>query len=239
MRMHSSQAPKPYRIPAMAKAVMVTLKTEIPDTAAASELPPTAYMYLPRVVLFQMNHMIQTTATAHRIMVGNLPILGITMPWILDSMEPKETPLVAKVIRPNMISMLAMVEIKGWILKRAVKKPAKLVKVVVTQQQTTRAMIMRTPTGSPEKSKICPNRAPVLIPLCMIMVDRTMLVPTIRPTDRSVPPSRIRPPTPRARNIRGEAACRMFRILVMVSSFVCLTIGARIHRMTKIQMMAM
>ena len=97
----------------MAKAVRVTLNTLIPETDAASGLPPTAYMFLPSVVLFQTKYMMATAATAHRMIVGNLPIFGMIIFGMEISIAPKETPLVAKVIRPNMISMFAMVEIKG------------------------------------------------------------------------------------------------------------------------------
>ena len=78
----------------MTKAPTVTRNTEIPDTEAASGLPPTAYRFLPKVVLFQMNHTTTTAATAHRIMVGKRPIRGITMAGIVVSMAPKDTPLV-------------------------------------------------------------------------------------------------------------------------------------------------
>src|SRR5699024_5244829 len=94
MRMHSSQEPKPYRIPARMKAPTVTRNTEMPETAAASALPPTANRSLPKVVLFQMNQTITTAAMAHRIMVGNPPTLGMIMLGMVVSMAPKETPLV-------------------------------------------------------------------------------------------------------------------------------------------------
>ena len=97
----------------MIKAVMVTLKTEMPETAAASAFPPTAYIYLPSLVLFQTKYMMAMTATAQRIIVGNLPILGMIILGIFISIAPKETPLVAKVMRPNIISIFAIVEIKG------------------------------------------------------------------------------------------------------------------------------
>ena len=62
----------------MMKAIMVTLNTEMPDTAAASGFPPTAYMYLPSLVLFHMKYMMMMAATAQRIIVGNWPsILGM------------------------------------------------------------------------------------------------------------------------------------------------------------------
>src|SRR5699024_6936346 len=95
MRMHSSQEPKPYRMPARIKAPTVTPNTEIPETAAASALPPTAKRFLPNVVLFQMNHTIATAATAHRMIVGKeLLILGMIISGMVDSIAPKETPFV-------------------------------------------------------------------------------------------------------------------------------------------------
>ena len=78
----------------MTKAPTVTQNTEIPETEAASGLPPTAYRFLPKVVLFQMNHTTTTAATAHRMMVGKPLIRGMTMPGMVASMAPKETPLV-------------------------------------------------------------------------------------------------------------------------------------------------
>ena len=109
-------------------------------------------------------------------------------------------------------------EMKGCILNLAVKNPAMVVKIVHSTIHTSRARITRAGTGSPVKSKICPNTPPVLMPLCMMMVAAVMPMPTIRPMDRSVPASRIRPATPRARNIRGDACWRMFRTLFIVSS---------------------
>ena len=43
-------------------APSVTANTEIPETAAASGFPPTAYRFFPNVVLFQMNHTIMIAA---------------------------------------------------------------------------------------------------------------------------------------------------------------------------------
>ena len=66
-----------------------------------------------------------------------------------------------------------------------------------------------------------------------------MPMPTIRPMDRSVPASRIRPATPRARNILGDACWRMFRMLFIVSSWVPpLRMGVAIQRPMKMIMMA-
>ena len=44
------------KIPAIMNTPSVVQNTEIPDTAAASLLPPTAYIFLPNFVLFQINH---------------------------------------------------------------------------------------------------------------------------------------------------------------------------------------
>ena len=67
------------------------------DTGDGSSLglPPTANMFLPKVVLFQMNHTTTIAATAHRTIVGKPPIRGVTMAGIRGSIEPKDTPLVA------------------------------------------------------------------------------------------------------------------------------------------------
>ena len=58
--------------------------------------------------------MMITAATAQRMIVGNCPpIFGMIVLLMDISIAPKDTPLVANVIRPNMISMFAMVEMKG------------------------------------------------------------------------------------------------------------------------------
>ena len=67
----------------------------MPETEAASGLPPTANMFLPNTVLFQMNHTTTMAAIAHRMMVGKPPMRGVTIAGILGLIEPKETPLVA------------------------------------------------------------------------------------------------------------------------------------------------
>ena len=76
------------------------------------------------------------------------------------------------------------------------------------------AKIIRSGIGQPVKSKICPKTPPVFTPWCMIMVAVVIPIPTIRPMERSVPASRIRPATPSARNILGDACCRMFSMLL-------------------------
>ena len=135
-----------------------------------------------------------------------------------------------------MISMFAMVEINGCILNLAMKNPAIMANTVVKITHINSANSAFAVAGIAEKSNTWPNTAPVLIPLCMIMVAVTIPRPTIRPTERSVPVNRIRPATPSARNIRGDACCKMFRMLVTVSSCVFLTIGVMIHSAMKIRM---
>ena len=135
-------------------APIVTLNTEIPDTAAASGFPPTANRFFPKMVLFQMNHTIMTAATAQRMMVGNLPACGMNIFGIAESIAPKETPLVAYVTRPKMISMFAIVETNGCILNFAMKKPAIIAKVVVSKIHTNNARIAFPPTDILEKSKM-------------------------------------------------------------------------------------
>ena len=47
-------------LPARTNAPMVTANTEIPDTAAASGFPPTAYRFLPKVVSVSYTHLFLT-----------------------------------------------------------------------------------------------------------------------------------------------------------------------------------
>ena len=135
--------------------------------------------------------------------------------------------------------MFAIVEMNGCILNLAVKKPAMVVKTVHRTMQTSSAKITRATTGSPVKSNTWPKTAPVLIPLCIMMVAAVMPIPTIRPMDRSVPASRISPATPKARNMRGEACCRMFKILLTVSSGTFLPNWAIRHSIIKMITIAM
>ena len=161
-----------------------------------------------------MNHTITIAASAQRIIVGNPLILGMIMFGIVGSIAPNDTPLVAYVTRPNITSIFAMVEINGCILNFAVKNPAILVKKVQNTIHKTKASNTRAPVGMPVKSKICPNTPPVLIPWCITIVAVVIPIPTIRPTERSVPARRINPATPNARNILGEACCKMFSTLL-------------------------
>ena len=132
--------------------------------------------------------------------------------------------------------MFAMVEINGCILNLAMKNPAIMANAVVRITHINSANSAFAVAGIAEKSNTWPNTAPVLIPLCIMMVAVTIPIPTIRPTERSVPVNRIRPATPSARNIRGDACCKIFRMLVTVSSCVFLTIGVMIHSAMKIRM---
>ena len=132
-----------------------------------------------------------------------------------------------------------MVEMKGCILNFAVKKPAIVVKMVHSTMQTMSAKNTRPSSGMPVKSKTFPNTEPVLGPLCIIMVAAVMPMPTIRPMERSVPASNMRPATPRARNIRGEAWDRMFRTLFIVSSGTPFIMGVAMHKPMKMMIMAM
>ena len=104
-----------------------------------------------------------------------------------------------------MMSMLAMVEINGCILNLAIKNPAIIANTVVNITHTIKASIALPAGGIAVKSNICPNTLPVFMPLCMIIVAVTIPIPTIRPTERSVPVKRISPATPSARNILGDA----------------------------------
>ena len=184
-----------------------------------------------------MNHTTIIATTAQRIIVGNFPICGINIAGIAESIAPKETPFVAYVTSPKIISMFAMVEINGCILNFAIKKPASIENAVVSTIQTANARIALAATGIPVKSKIWPNTPPVLIPLCMMMVAVTIPIPTIRPTERSVPVKRISPATPNAKNILGEACCRIFKMFVVVSNCVFFTTGVIIHKAMKIKIM--
>ena len=106
-------------------APIVTLNTEIPDTAAASGFPPTAYRFLPNVVLFQINHTTMTATTAQRIIDREAyQSVGMNILGIAESIAPNDTPFVAYVTSPKIISMFAIVEMNGCILYFAMKKPA-------------------------------------------------------------------------------------------------------------------
>ena len=107
--------------------------------------------------------------------------------------------------------------------------------------KTTHATSARTilkAIGIVVTSKICPNTPPVLIPWCMMIVAVVIPIPTIRPMERSVPARRIRAATPSARNILGEACCRIFNTLLYVRSGDPFIIGVMIHRMIKIKRIA-
>ena len=132
-----------------------------------------------------------------------------------------------------------MVEMNGCILKRAVKKPAIKVKSVQSATHTTRASTIRATSGMPVKSKTWPKTEPVLTPWCMMIVAAVMPIPIMRPMERSVPVSRMSPATPSARNMRGEACWRMFRMFWYVRSCVPFTTGVMAHRKMKTRRMTM
>ena len=147
-------------------------------------------------------------------MVGNPLTFGMIIFGIAGSMAPKDTPFVAYVTRPKITSMFAMVDMNGCILNLAVKKPPMVVKHVQSTIHINSANTTLKPMGMPVKSNTCPKTEPVLIPWCMMMVAVVIPMPTIRPMERSVPVRRISPATPSARNILGEACCRIFKILL-------------------------
>ena len=74
----------PYIRPAYRNTPMMVFVTETPETSAASELPPTANMFLPKRVLF---HTIQVTTPSSRKMMTRY---GSLKPKI--SIEPVARP---------------------------------------------------------------------------------------------------------------------------------------------------
>ena len=56
MRAPSMKPVTPYIAPARVWTMTVVQNTLTPETLAASALEPTANMFLPKAVLFQMNH---------------------------------------------------------------------------------------------------------------------------------------------------------------------------------------
>ena len=84
---------------------IVTQKTEIPETLAASEFPPTAYMFFPKVVLFQINHATIIAIIAGIISLGNVTSSPFIIPktqrppiksFTEESIEPTGVPVVPK-----------------------------------------------------------------------------------------------------------------------------------------------
>ena len=76
-----------------------------------------------------------------------------------------------------------------------------------------------------------PNTGSVFGPLCIIIVAAVIPIPTIRPTDKSVPANMINPATPNAKNILGDACCIILKMLLTVRS--CnpfFLIGVIIHK---------
>ena len=64
-RAPSTKPVQPYIAPARAKTRTVVISTLTPDTRAASSLEPRANIFLPKVVLFQMNHMTAASRMAN------------------------------------------------------------------------------------------------------------------------------------------------------------------------------
>ena len=65
MRAPSMKPVTPYIAPARVWTITVVQNTLTPETLAASALEPTANMFLPKAVLFQMNHISATKITAY------------------------------------------------------------------------------------------------------------------------------------------------------------------------------
>ena len=89
--------------------LIVTQNTLMPLTLAASELPPTAYIFLPKVVLFHINHATAIAMTAGIINFGKVTNSPLTNPsshlppsisLMPASIEPTGVPLVPKKRRP-------------------------------------------------------------------------------------------------------------------------------------------
>ena len=66
MRAPSMKPVTPYIAPASVWTRTVVQNTLTPETRAASALEPTANMFLPNAVLFQMNHMMNTKMAAYK-----------------------------------------------------------------------------------------------------------------------------------------------------------------------------
>ena len=151
-------------------APSVTANTEIPETAAASGFPPTAYRFFPNVVLFQMNHTIMIAANAHKIIVGNPFTLGIIIFGMVASIEPKDTPFVAYVTKPKITSMFAIVDMNGCILNFAVKNPAILVNTVHKTIHTTNAKTTLPPVVILREAVAVHAVIPAVLPVRQVVV---------------------------------------------------------------------
>ena len=77
MRAPSMKPVKPYITPASVKTRMVVAATFTPETFAASGLEPTANMFLPKVVLFQTNHITTVITMAYHTKLGMGTILPL------------------------------------------------------------------------------------------------------------------------------------------------------------------
>ena len=60
----------PYITPASMNTRMMVRATFTPDTLAASSLEPTANIFFPKVVLFQITHITAVKITAYRTYLG-------------------------------------------------------------------------------------------------------------------------------------------------------------------------
>ena len=116
---------------------MVVFITFTPDTLAASGLEPTANIFLPKVVLFQMNHIRATMIAAYNTYHGTVTLevpspkvkkLPVTK-FLKESSRPDSgcplLPLIMMYIskEPYTISCVARVTINGCSWNLATKKP--------------------------------------------------------------------------------------------------------------------
>ena len=204
-------------MPARMKTIIVTLKTLMPETAAASAFPPTANIFLPNFVLFQMNHMIAIPIAAQMIMIGKSPLpspLPETIAVTVGSGAPvKELPVIPAMI-PNVKSCVASVEMNGCILNFAVKKPAVPEMRQQAKMERRNAKTTRTPKGKAVKLGDLPKNVIPVSPVVVTSIPvKTEAIPTRRPILKSVPAKTISPPTPKAKKIFGETWLRMRRML--------------------------
>ena len=199
------------------KTIMVTLKTLIPETAAASGFPPTANIFLPNFVLFQINHMMAIPRAAQMIMIGKSESpspFPLTMAVTVESGAPvKEFPVIPAMI-PKVNNWVASVEINGCILNFAVKNPA--IPEIRQQDEIERrkARMTRSPKGIAEKFGEIPKKVTDVSPVVVMSIPvKTAAIPTSLPILKSVPAKTMSPPTPKARKIFGDTWLRIRRML--------------------------
>ena len=191
-RVASKKPPKPYRTPAMMNIPMVTQKTLIPETDAASAFPPTAYMYLPNFVLFQMNHTTAIAITEKMIrlmLLSPLIVLAQEISILKAGIEAKRTIMI-----PYEISCVESVVMNGCILNFAVKKPA--IDVKRTQMMIDKSIAMMN-----DDAKLRPVKSQLALLTTytfedMIIQTSEIEAPVKRPIDKSVPAIKINPATP-------------------------------------------